>query len=218
MRLCGAKNRQGQPCSQPAMANGRCRYHGGKSLVGIASPRFKHGRYSRAIPADLIESFKQSLTDPDQLSLSAEMAVIDSRVTSLLSQLQNGPSADAWNEFSTLVSGLRVAAQEGDDQALDKIGNRLQSFVEQLKKTTSIWDQLHKSIDLRRRLSETEIRRVQAASSWMPAGEMLSLAAAMLQSIKTHVQDRETLNAIAVSFDELLNRPKLEKARDETNR
>jgi len=32
MRLCGAKSkRTGQPCRQPAMANGRCRLHGGKS-------------------------------------------------------------------------------------------------------------------------------------------------------------------------------------------
>lgn len=28
------------------MENGRCRMHGGKSLGGIASPRFVHGWYS----------------------------------------------------------------------------------------------------------------------------------------------------------------------------
>ncbi|MDQ3523827.1 MAG: hypothetical protein M3451_02100 [Chloroflexota bacterium] len=29
------------------MHNGRCRMHGGKSYVGMASPRFKHGWYSK---------------------------------------------------------------------------------------------------------------------------------------------------------------------------
>ena len=28
---CGAKNRRGTPCQAPAMRNGRCRLHGGKS-------------------------------------------------------------------------------------------------------------------------------------------------------------------------------------------
>jgi hypothetical protein len=28
---CGARTRAGEPCRQPALANGRCRLHGGKS-------------------------------------------------------------------------------------------------------------------------------------------------------------------------------------------
>jgi hypothetical protein len=51
---CGAKNRRGTPCQCPAMANGRCRLHGGlstgpKTAKGIERIRravTKHGRYS----------------------------------------------------------------------------------------------------------------------------------------------------------------------------
>ena len=32
--FCGAKTRTGGRCKQPAMANGKCRLHGGKSLSG----------------------------------------------------------------------------------------------------------------------------------------------------------------------------------------
>jgi hypothetical protein len=56
-RLCGAKarSRGGQPCLQPAMKNGRCRFHGGLS-TGAKTPEgrarlvtnFKHGRRSKA--------------------------------------------------------------------------------------------------------------------------------------------------------------------------
>jgi hypothetical protein len=35
------------------MINGRCNLHGGKSLPGIASPRYKHGLYSKYIPQGL---------------------------------------------------------------------------------------------------------------------------------------------------------------------
>ena len=44
---CGAKTRSGGSCRQPAMLNGRCRLHGGKSLSGSAHGRFKHGFYTK---------------------------------------------------------------------------------------------------------------------------------------------------------------------------
>ena len=40
---CGAKTRAGGSCRQPAMKNGRCRLHGGKSLSGVAHGRYCHG-------------------------------------------------------------------------------------------------------------------------------------------------------------------------------
>jgi hypothetical protein len=59
-RRCGAKNRRGTPCQCPAMANGRCRLHGGlstgpKTLAGIERIKravTKHGRYSHAVRAE----------------------------------------------------------------------------------------------------------------------------------------------------------------------
>lgn len=52
---CGAKTRKGTPCKAPAMKNGRCRMHGGKStgprtvagLERLKKARTKYGYYSR---------------------------------------------------------------------------------------------------------------------------------------------------------------------------
>ena len=57
---CGAKNRRDLPCQCPAMANGRCRLHGGKSTgpktaAGIERIRravTKDGRYTKAARAE----------------------------------------------------------------------------------------------------------------------------------------------------------------------
>jgi hypothetical protein len=45
---CGARTRSGSPCQSPAMPNGRCRMHGGKSSGAPKGNRnaWKHGRYS----------------------------------------------------------------------------------------------------------------------------------------------------------------------------
>ena len=56
---CGAKARTtGSPCRAPAMPNGRCRMHGGKStgprtpdgFAGLARARTTHGKYAQAGP------------------------------------------------------------------------------------------------------------------------------------------------------------------------
>lgn len=48
-RRCGAQTRDGDPCKNWSMPNGRCRMHGGKAFRGIASPRHRHGFYSNDI-------------------------------------------------------------------------------------------------------------------------------------------------------------------------
>jgi len=52
---CGAKTRRGTPCQAPAMKNGRCRLHGGKStgprtpegIEIIRRAHLKHGEYTK---------------------------------------------------------------------------------------------------------------------------------------------------------------------------
>ena len=47
-RRCGALTRQGSRCRSPAMPNGRCRLHGGKSPGAPKGNKnaLKHGHYS----------------------------------------------------------------------------------------------------------------------------------------------------------------------------
>jgi hypothetical protein len=53
---CGAKTRRGTACRCPAMRNGRCRLHGGRStgpttwegIERIKGANTKHGRYKKA--------------------------------------------------------------------------------------------------------------------------------------------------------------------------
>ena len=46
---CGAKTRSGIPCKSPAMKNGKCRLHGGKSTGPPKGNQnaLKHGFYTR---------------------------------------------------------------------------------------------------------------------------------------------------------------------------
>jgi uncharacterized protein YjcR len=47
-RRCGARTRNGNRCQSPAMPDGRCRMHGGRSPGAPKGNKnaFKHGRYT----------------------------------------------------------------------------------------------------------------------------------------------------------------------------
>ncbi|WP_010302591.1 HGGxSTG domain-containing protein [Candidatus Odyssella thessalonicensis] len=60
---CGAKTRAEISCQSPAMKNGRCRMHGGKSPgapTGHRHGMYKHGRYTRN-NLDTLAVIKQQL-------------------------------------------------------------------------------------------------------------------------------------------------------------
>jgi len=76
-KKCLAKTRKNKPCQAPAMKNGRCKMHGGKStgartkegLEGIKKANFKHGSYTkkaileRKMFNNLIKEAKELLSD-----------------------------------------------------------------------------------------------------------------------------------------------------------
>lgn len=75
MAFCGAKTRSGNTCKNSAMANGRCRMHGGKSTgaknnFGNQNAK-KHGIYSKFITDDEWQAVEQSELDnlDDELRL-----------------------------------------------------------------------------------------------------------------------------------------------------
>lgn len=83
-----------------------CRLHGGKSLAGISSPTFKHGKNSKYfahLPDGMAAHFHPD--DPKLIELREELALVDAGVVELLDrqQAQKRVSAKARKELWDLV-------------------------------------------------------------------------------------------------------------------
>lgn len=86
-RQCTARSkRSGERCKKPAM-RGRtvCRSHGGATPRGIASTNFRHGRWSKDLPAQLASRYEEARHDPELLSLRDEIALVDAQISTVLS-------------------------------------------------------------------------------------------------------------------------------------
>src|SRR5829696_4418902 len=116
-RVCGARKRNGQRCQGPPMANGRCRLHGGATPVGVAAARFRHGRYSKVLPAELGVQYATARADPELLALHDEIALVDTRTATLLDP-QATPPAVLWARLQAGVQRFEQAQAAGQVAAV----------------------------------------------------------------------------------------------------
>lgn len=88
-RQCSATSkRSGERCRKHAM-KGRsvCRAHGGATPRGMASPHWKHGRYSSALPEGLAARYEAALADSRLLSLRDDIALVNLEITEALASV-----------------------------------------------------------------------------------------------------------------------------------
>jgi hypothetical protein len=217
--LCGAKTRSGGECTQPAMANGRCRMHGGRSPRGVAHPSFKTGRFSRSIPSRLSHSYEQALADPRKLELDNELALLICRNEELLATLHSGESGALWKrlrnakrEMDKAREKAKTAWEHGDFQAqakhrakVDDLQEEILRLIERGASEAERWDELRTNMEQQRKLSESERKRLVEAHQVATVEEIMALMGALLAIIKKHVPDPATRRAIGYDMDVLVN-------------
>src|SRR3990172_10824938 len=93
---CQAKAKStGVQCRRHAVSGKRvCTVHGGLTPSGPASANYKHGRYSRYLPARLAERYLEAESDPELLSLRSELALVQATLAGLFGKLDT-PDARA---------------------------------------------------------------------------------------------------------------------------
>lgn len=146
--------------------------HNGKAVAGIASPTFRHGRYSKAIPARLLDAYHNAVTDTELLSLRDDIGLVDALLTDALGRLD----PDKPVKVEALLE--------------------LQSLIEQ-----------------RRKLVESEQKRLIAMQSVITSEQAMTLIAAVQASIRQRALDllspedaKALLRAVAADMQGLVNR------------
>ena len=203
---CGAHGkRSGQPCRGLAMKNGRCRVHGGLSVAGAAAGGFKTGRYSKYMPKRLLARYEEALGDPNLLSLSDELAVVDARAQDLIAQLGTGESPKAWLAAGGAVKALiaELGRDEPDQEMVKATLGRLEDIVRQGMGDIPIWDAAAELFETRRRLADTERKRLEAMQATITAEQALAFVQAVLNVVQQRVSDPVELQAITTDLARL---------------
>jgi len=202
--FCGAKTRAGGTCRQPALANGRCRYHGGKTPVGIESVHFRHGRYSKYLPARLAARYSEAQQDPALLELRAEIALIDTRLTDVLDRLDKGESGALWEIVSSEFDKFKKAQVVKDTDEARAALSALDSLFTDGIGDYAAWKEVSELVEQRRKLVESERKHEVETQQTLSVEQALSLIGSIHETIRRHVADSAARQLIAADLARLV--------------
>ncbi|MDM7940158.1 MAG: hypothetical protein QUS07_07440 [Methanothrix sp.] len=199
MAQCTATSkRTGERCKAQAVT-GRtvCKNHGGKTPVGIAAANFKTGRYSKYLPDNLIEKFKESQSDPELLSLRDDIALIDSRLGFLLERITKLKTEELWEELNDKMDDLEDTTYTGSIQDIQKGIREIKTLLSNGTDARKTWVEIYGVLEGRRRLVESEEKRLVSMQQIITTERAMLLLAGITDTIKRHVTDVRQLDAIA---------------------
>jgi len=211
-KACGAKTRNGDPCRNPAQSGGKCRMHSGNARIGVASPRFKHGRYSTSLPARMQEKYHEYLRDPLLVESKRNIALMDARIDDLLEQVDHGESgelwealSDAWNEIGPAIYRERSGHGEPADRTRDT-DNAVESLgliISQGGSNFKVWQEIRETTEQRRKCADSQTKRDFAAATSISAERVAVLFGVISELLKTYVRNPVDLAAAARRLNDL---------------
>lgn len=165
---CGAKlrNKPGVTCRKPPLlGKKRCRLHGGGMQSGINHPTFKHGRYSRVLPKDLLAKYLAAAEDPELLSHQDELRLIDAHLGDLIEAINTcqqrnvtEEAIDAWGLFS------KAKTTEDQTRGYQQLERLLGSRSAEYPPT---WGEVREVVDLRKKILQAETSRLKEIDGYM---------------------------------------------------
>ncbi len=204
---CGAKTRHGGPCQQWAVrGRPRCRMHGGKSLIGPSAGGFRHGRYSKCVPVRLAAHYRDAATDPELLSLRHDLALTDARIIDLLKRVDTGEAGATWRDAQAAMARVRLAQEKGDIEGMQAALAHVEQVITRGSGDYAAWEEISGLIEQRRRLADSEHRRLTTAHEMLSAESAMSLLAQVVDTLQRHIPDKSVLGAIAADLQRLGHR------------
>ncbi len=175
---CKAQAKQtGNQCRRYAMIGKEvCMMHGGKSRGGVASPRFKNGRYSRYLPHGLLERYSEIVIDPRLLEMREEIAFQRVLIYQAVDELDGIEEAAAAGE----LSGEAV-----------------------WQKRRRGWRRLTKMLLERSQLVLREVTRQAKERETLTVEQALAFTTAIADSLSSHISDQDVLTAVVADINRI---------------
>lgn len=211
---CGAKTRSGKPCVRSPVAGGkRCRMHGGRGQLGIASPHFRTGEFSK-LPQRYAEAFDAAVADPELLSLRRDAALLSARRAELLERFDTTESSARWraaskalNEAEAARNEMAEATKARDLKAYAEAYAALCGAHELLSTAvlagiaqTEQWAELVSLTRERRATVEAEVRRAAIEKTSLTAEQATAIVAVVATLIRKFLPDPEAYSAFAAEL------------------
>ena len=203
---CKSKSKTtGNQCLQPVISGREvCYFHGGNTPNGFDLPQTKHGRYSKHLPTRLAGKYLEAQADPNLLNLRSEIALVDARTAELIQQVDTGESGRIWHAVRDTYKELNLAIQTNDSSWMLKCLTTLDSLISAGTRDYAVWREISANIEQRRKLVESERKRLVEMQQMITSERAMLLIAAVVDIVRENVDDTKVLRAISADVGKLI--------------
>jgi hypothetical protein len=175
-----------------------CYNHGGKSLAGAEAANYRHGRYSRYLPERLVSQYQEAMADEEITRLDSEIALVDTKLKDVLGRLYtDGEGPAAWHQVQEAHQQLQRAVAAVDTAAMRAGLTLLDGAMDSARQETASWGMILGLVEQRRKLADTERRRLLDEDRAITIDKLMLLMAAIIDIVRRHVASKEARGAIA---------------------
>ena len=161
-----------------------CKTHGGAQLTAAASPQYRDGSRSQALPLRLQAQYQAAMQDPDLLSLRQDLGVLELRVTELLGRLDTGESSATWQQVQDLGAKVASALEDGNPAAATKYLAQLQEVTGAAVAGSEAWQELRAVLRDRATLATLEQKRLLEVQGTVPVEAFLAMLGHLMQRLQ----------------------------------
>lgn len=175
-----------------------CYMHGGNTpRAGADHPTYVHGRYSKALPERLAARYAQAEADPELLNLRSEIALVESLITDALTTLDSGGAFTVFTDLRRDWSQLLRLQASGKTAEAGVVLKQIGEGIATGASAGQTLDALTRLIDQRRKLVESEQKRLVAMQQILTTEQAMTFVGVVMGAVKAHVTDAKLLSAIS---------------------
>lgn len=205
--VCGKKTDEGGLCmSYPLKGRKYCRHHQYMGPSGPDHHNFIHGKYTPLLRRDLIYAYTNSIQAEDPFSMRDELGLIDARLSMLAQDLDLADGQGLKDQVFELKNWIHemYGKNQVDGTAIDlnEVQDRLDRILANAENERKRWSEIYDVIDFRRKLVESEHRRMLDSQKMVTEKEFMTMIAFLLNIIKKHIHDQSLLNTISAEIIE----------------
>lgn len=186
-----------------------CGRHGGLShkVRGAASPHFKGGKYSKHLPARLLETYESAREDPDILSLNDDIALTLTRIEDVIKRVDANESGFLWDELTKAAKDFKAAQRANDTEMCQSLLESILDLIQKGKNDWGAWREIGDLMERKRKLSESQLKLLTTKQEFISRQQAVSFATNIVQIVRENISDPEERRKVAIGIQTLMNLP-----------
>lgn len=149
---------------------------------------------------ELATRYEEALSDPELVALRRPLALTSARIQQLLGRVEDGVTTELWTKAMSEFTELRIAMKNDDELEVQKHMTALHEIFDRVEHDYKSWQQVFEALELQRKLSESERKRLLEMRQFITAEEAMKMVRGLTAAIYKIVQDPLQLRRIVYEF------------------